>query len=144
MSSFLYTSFATKLLNGGAIDLDTDTIKMALCTVSYVPDQDAHDFFNDITNEVIGSVGYTTGGNALGSKTVTQDNANNRAVWDAADVSWAASTITARYGVIYKDTGSAATSPLIALVDFGQNVVTVLSTFQVTFNVDGILKLTIV
>lgn len=143
MASFLYTSFATKLLNGGGIDLDTDTIKMALTTSSYTPNQDTHDFFDDVTNEVTGT-GYTAGGASLASKTVTQDDTNNRAVFDAADVTWATSTITARYGVIYKSTGTASTSPLIALIDFGVNVVTVASTFQVTFNVDGILKLSIV
>lgn len=142
MASFLYTTFTAKLLNGGAIDLDTNTIKVALCTSTYTPDQDAHDFFNDITNEVSGT-GYTAGGAAIGSKTVTQDNTNNRSVWDGADVSWSSSTITARYGVIYKDTGTASTSPLIALIDFGQDISSSASTFTVTFNVDGILRLTI-
>jgi hypothetical protein len=33
-----------------AIDWDTDAgIKIALTTSTYVPDQDAHDFFNDVT-----------------------------------------------------------------------------------------------
>lgn len=142
MSSFLYTSFATKLLNGGAIDLDTDTIKLALVKSAYVPDQDAHDFFNDITNETSGT-GYTAGGMALASKTVTQDNTNNRATFDANDVSWPNSSVTARYGVLYKDTGNAATSPLIALIDFLEDKVTSLSTFTVPWNAEGILSLAV-
>ncbi len=142
MASFLYTSFATKLLNGGGIDLDTDTIKIALCTSSYSPAK-THDFFDDITNEITGT-GYTAGGATLGSKTVTQDDTNFRAVFDAADATWASSTLTARYAVIYKSTGTASTSPLIAVIDFGTDYVTVGSTFQVTFNVDGILRLSIV
>jgi len=142
MASFLYTPFATNLLSGKNIDLDTDTIKIALVTSSYTPDK-THDFFNDITNEVVGT-GYTAGGATLASKTVTQDNTNFRAVFDAADATWSNSTITARYGVIYESTGVASTSPLIALIDFGSNIVSVGSTFQVSFNVDGILKLSIV
>ena len=33
------------------IDFNSDTIKAAICTSSYTPDQDAHDYFNDVTNE---------------------------------------------------------------------------------------------
>ncbi len=143
MASFLYTSFATKLLNGGGIDLDTDTIKLALTTSSYTPAK-THDFFDDITNELSTANGYTAGGVALGSKTVTQDDTSFFAVFDAADATWSNSTLTARYGILYKSTGTASTSPLIALIDFGADIVTVSSTFQVTFNVDGIVKLSIV
>ena len=142
MASFLYTPFATNLLSGKNIDLDTDTIKIALVSSSYTPDK-THDFFNDITNEVTGT-GYTAGGATLASKTVTQDNTNFRTIFDAADATWSNSTITARYAVIYESTGVAATSPLIALIDFGSNISTVAETFQVPFNVDGILKLSIV
>lgn len=142
MASLIYTSFPTKLLNGGGIDLDTDTIKCALVSSSYTPDQDAHDFFDDITNEVTGT-GYSAGGATLGSKTVTQSNSTNSVTFDAADATWASSTITARYAVIYKSTGTAATSPLICLIDFGSNISSSDSTFTVAFSADGILKLTI-
>lgn len=142
MASLLYTTFATKLLNGGGIDLDTDTIKVALVSSSYTPSQDAHDFFDDVTNEIIGT-GYTAGGATLGSKTVTQDNTNNRATFDAADATWSSSTLTARGAVIYKSTGTASTSPLIAYIDFGSDVSTSDSTFTLTFNSDGILRLSI-
>jgi hypothetical protein len=39
-------------------------------------------------------------------------------VIDSADISWVSSTITARWGVVYKSTGTGATSPLLALIDF--------------------------
>ena len=48
----------------GSIDLDTNTIKVALVTRPIRPNQDAHDFFDDITNEVSGT-GYTAGGASL-------------------------------------------------------------------------------
>lgn len=142
MASFLYTSFATKLLNGGGIDLDSGTIKMALVDDTYVPNQDGHDFFNDISGEVVGT-GYTAGGQALGSKTVTQVDASNWSIFDAADPSWPSSTLTARRGILYNDTGTPATSALIACVDFGSNQSTSLSTFTIPFNADGILRLAI-
>jgi hypothetical protein len=126
-------------MNGG-IDLDTDTIKVALVTSTYTPDIDAHDNFDDITNEVTGT-GYTAGGATLGSVTVTVDNTDDEGVFDAADTSWTSSTITARGAVIYKSTGTASTSKLICYVDFGSNITSTASTFQITWNSEGILNL---
>lgn len=41
-----------KALAGGLVDFDSDTIKVSLHTSTYTPDQDAHDFQDDLTNEV--------------------------------------------------------------------------------------------
>ena len=60
MASALYNSFKKKIMDG-SIDLDTDTIKIALCTSSYTPNIDTHDFFDDITNELSTASGYTAG-----------------------------------------------------------------------------------
>src|SRR3712207_1302567 len=72
MANVIYNSFKRNIMSGG-IDLDTDTIKVALVTSSYTPDQDAHDNFDDVTNEVSGT-GYTARGVTLGSVTVTIAN----------------------------------------------------------------------
>ena len=103
------------------IDYDTDTVKAMLCTSSYVPAQDSHRYKSSVTNEVTGT-GYTAGGVTLASKTVTYDGPSNTLTLDCADPSWSASTITARYLVFYVSTGTDATSPLIAYVDFGADV----------------------
>lgn len=59
---------------------------------------------------------------------------------DAADPSWANATFTARYGVVYDSTpGSAATNPLIGLLDFGSDVSPSAATLSITFDSDGIL-----
>lgn len=117
-----------------------DTIKVALVTSSYTPNFDTHDFFNDVTNEITGT-GYTAGGATLGSQTITLDTTNDRLVFDGADTSWASSTLTAYAAVLYKDTGSAATSPLIAYVDFGSNRVSDGGTFQIQWSASGILTI---
>jgi hypothetical protein len=137
MASLIYNDFKESIMNG-SIDLDTDTIKVALVTSSYTPDQDTHDFFDDVTNEITGT-GYTAGGATLASKTVTQDNTNNRGVFDAADPSWASSTLTARGAVIYKSTGTPGTSRLICYIDFGQDYTSANGTFSIVFHADGIL-----
>ena len=137
MASLTYTSFKKNIMNG-VIDLDSDTIRVALVTEDYTPDQDAHEFFSDVDNEVVG-VGYTADGAEIENKTVTQDDANDQGIFDGDDVAWTTSTITARAGVIYKDTGVAATSPLIRYVDFGEDKTTAGTTFTITWNVTGIL-----
>jgi hypothetical protein len=126
----------------GTIDLDTDTIKVALVLSTYTPDQDNHEFFDDVTNEHAATGNYTAGGNEINNKAVTQDNTNNWGKFDGDNVEWANSTITnARAGVIYKDTGTAATSPLIRYHDFGANKSTVGTTFKITWDAtNGILN----
>jgi hypothetical protein len=133
----LYGSFPAKLANK-EINWSSDTIKVALCTSTYTPDQDVHDYFNDVTNEVTGT-GYTAGGATLASKTVTYTAGTNTQTFDAADTSWTSSTITARYAVIYDATpGTAATNPLIGYVDFGADVVSSSGTFSITWDAAGI------
>lgn len=139
MADIIFNNFK-KLIMNGSIDLDTDTIKVALVTSSYTPDQDTHDFFDDVTNEVVGT-GYTAGGAALANKTVTADNTDNEGVFDADDVSWTTSTITARAAVLYKSTGTASTSALICYIDFGANKISTAGTFTIAWNAEGILNL---
>lgn len=139
MADVIYNSFKAKIMDG-SIDLDTDTIKVALVTSSYTPDQDTHDFFDDVTNEVTGT-GYTAGGASLASKVVSQDNTDNEGVFDAADVTWASSTITARGAVVYKSTGTASTSPLICYLDFGSDQSSSAGDFTIQWNSEGILNL---
>lgn len=140
MADVIYNSFKAKIMDG-SIDLDTDTIKVALVTSTYTPNQDTHDFFDDVTNEVSGT-GYTAGGATLASKTVTADTTDNEGVFDAADVTWASSTITARGAVIYKSTGTASTSALICYLDFSTDQSSSSGDFTIQWNAEGILNLT--
>lgn len=125
------------------VDLGSDTLKVMLCTSSYTPDQDTHQYKSSVTNEVTGT-GYTTGGATLSSVTVTYDADSNTVTLDAADPSWSDSTITARYAVFYDDTPSTAeTKPLISYVDFGENVSTTAGTFTITLDSDGVATVTV-
>jgi len=124
-----------------AIDFLSDTIKVSLHTSTYTPAQDTDEFWDAATNEVSGA-GYTTGGATLGTKTLGYTAGTNVIKFDAADTSWASSTITARYAVIYKDTGTPSTSPLLGYVNFGADVVTSNGTFQITWDAAGIFTIT--
>lgn len=140
MANQLYNNFKKNIMNG-AIDLDTDTIKVALVTSAYTINIDTHEFFSSITNEVSGT-GYTAGGKTLTTPAVTEDTTNDRGVFDADDVSWTTATITARAAIIYKSTGTSSTSPLIGYVDFGSDQVSTAGTFTISWNASGIVLLT--
>lgn len=124
------------------IDVDTDTIKVMLCTSTYTPDQDAHSYKSSVTNEVTGT-GYTAGGTTLGSVSVAYSAGTNTFTIDAADVSWASSTITARYAVIYDSTPATdATRPLLGYVDFGADVSSSGGSFDIVWDSAGIFTVT--
>jgi len=142
MPSKLYGNFLIKALNK-EVDFDTDTIKVALLSSSYTPDQDVHDYFNDVSTYEVSGTGYTAGGNTLASKTVTYDSANNVIVLDAADTTWASSTITARYAVIYDATGTSSTSTLIGYIDFGSDQSSTNGNFTITYDSTGIVRITV-
>lgn len=123
----------------------TDTIKVALVTSTYTVDQDAHEFFSSITNELATANGYTAGGVTLGTKSVAVDTATNQTRFIAAAAVWTATagnSITARKAIIYKSTGTAATSPLLGWVDFGVDVPATGDTFTITWDATGVLRIT--
>lgn len=122
------------------VDWLGDTIKVSLHTSSYTPSQTTHCYYSDLTNEVTGT-GYTAGGATLGSTTATKSSLT--VSLDAADTSWTTSTITARYAVIRKDTGSSATSPVLGYVDFGADQSSTAGTFTITWDSTGIFVWTV-
>lgn len=140
MASLIYNSFKRDIMNG-ALDLDTDTIKVMLVTSSYAADQDAHTKRSDITNDVVGT-GYTAGGSALANKAVTVDNTDNEGVFDADDLTWSTSTITARGAVLYKSRGGASSADeLLCYIDFGADKSSSAGNFTLQWDAEGILNL---
>lgn len=125
---------AKKKLLDGDIDLVNDTIKLMLLTSSHTPNIDTEEFIDDVSaNEVSASGTYSAGGGTLGTKSVTVDTTNDRAYFDAADVSFTSATITARYAYLYKDTGTPGTSPIIGYYDYLENKSSTSGTFTHSF-----------
>jgi len=137
-----YNKFKENQIDGDAvIDFDTDTIKVMLVSSAYVPNVATHDFKDDVTNEVAGT-NYVAGGVALASKTVVL--AGSVVTFDAADATWLQSLAgfsNARYGVMYKDTGVAATSPLIGYLNFVTDKGNVSGDLVIQWSASGIFAL---
>ena len=139
ITTSVYNTYKSDLFSGN-IDHVNDVIKVALVTSSYSVDVDAHEFFDDITNEITGT-GYTAGGVALTSKTVTTDDTDNEGVFDAADASWPTATFTTRGAVVYKVGASDATSPLMFYINFGQDESPSAANFNVVWSSDGVANI---
>lgn len=138
MSAF-YLSGKKKVMEG-SIALLTDTIKVAFMAPSYTPNIDTEDFYDDISASIAaGSEDQT-----LASKALNIDTANDRVEFDAADISIASETIAGGTDmmVIYKDTGVAGTSPLIAYIDIVEGTLSpVNGTLSITWNAEGIFAI---
>lgn len=140
MADVIFNSFKRDIMNG-SLDLDSDTIKVMLVTSAYTPDQDAHTKRSDVTNEVSGT-GYSAGGASLANKSVSADNTDNEGVFDADDLTWGSSTITARGAVLYKSRGGASSADeLICYIDFSADKVSSGGNFTIQWNAEGILNL---
>lgn len=115
------------------VDLEADTIKIALYDTNHSFTASDTDFTTD--NELAATGGYTSGGNTLGSKAVTEAATTK---WDAADTAWTSATFTAFHAVIYDSTAS---NDLIASIDFGGGKTVAAGTFTIQFDVSGIITL---
>lgn len=106
MANALYAKGKEKIL-AAAINFPSDTIKVALVNNSYAQNLAVDEFYSDISTYVVDTP------ETLASKTTTAG------VFDAADATFVAVAggSTCEAVVIYKDTGVAGTSPLIAYLD---------------------------
>jgi hypothetical protein len=91
---------------GTAIDLESDTIKAALIDTGTYTYSTAHEYYSDLSG-VVGTPQTITTPALLSDITFDGDNVTYTSVSGA----------TVEAIVIYKDTGTAGTSPLIAYLD---------------------------
>jgi hypothetical protein len=111
MANGLYDKGREKFLTA-SVSFSADTIKVALVdTALYTVNLTTDEFYSSVTSAVVGTP------QTLGTKTTTAG------VADAADVTFTAVTgASCEAVVIYKDTGAAGTSPLIAYIDTATNL----------------------
>ena len=142
MASKVYGN-AIKAAFNKEVDWDSDTIRVMLVSSAYTPNQDGHDYVDDVRANEVSGTGYTAGGAALGGKTAIYDAATNTVKFDANDVTWAGSTITARYAVVYDDSGATdAQKALIAYHDFTTDRASSNGEFVLRWGADGVFSAT--
>jgi hypothetical protein len=109
---------AIKSIVNKEVDWDSDTIKGALCASTHTPNQDTHQYASSLTNELTGG-GYAR--QTITGKTVVYDGPTNTLTLDCADITFPGVTTTDFRYLMFIDTqtGSDATSPLVAYTDFG-------------------------
>lgn len=130
----------TKLIMGG-LDLNSDTLKLALISSGYTFaashtqfDNGANDASDPSYNEVANGSGYATGGAALANPTLTTAGAVS--TFDADDVTFAALTKTFRGAVVYAvGTFEGIVNPVLLYVLFDDTPAD-----RVIDNVDYIVK----
>jgi len=135
MANFMYNTAKAKL-GDGTIDWDTSVIKVLLLDATGAAAADPDDTSIAVidTNEVTGT-GYTAGGATMTCSAPTVDTVNDWAEYDATDVTWSTSTITASGAVVYSG------DVPICFVDFGASKVSSAGDFTIQWHADGVFKL---
>lgn len=141
----LYDVFRRKQLSGnGAVNLTSLTIKLMLVTSGYTPNQNTHDFRDDLGATEVSGTNYTAGGETLSGVTVNLDGSGNIVI-DANDpAAWAQSGTgfsNARRAIIYIARGGASSADeLIAYSDdFGSDLGNSAASFQITLSASGLI-----
>jgi hypothetical protein len=140
----LYGLTLEKMLNATSLPtngLESETaVKVLMCTDSETPNFDTHNFRDDIAAEVTGT-GYSAGGVVITSTELTLSSGT--LTYDAADASWAASTIAnAMAGVGYFARGGASSADeLVFLSDFVSAASSSSGTFTIQWSASGIFTI---
>ena len=128
MANVIPFSFRNELLSGNHNFANGgDTFKLALYTAN--PYTTASTAYSSGAANQVGTsgTGYSTGGNTLGSQSVTTSSAV--AYVDFADSTWTSATFTAAFGVMYNSSDS---DKLVVDLDFGGSKTCTNGTFKVT------------
>ncbi len=133
MANALYPKWKEQLLQFTANNnLSAGTVKVALVTAGYTYSA-ANQFYSSVSASVVGTP------QTIGSKTFTNG------VFDGDNVTFTAVTGSQVVSlVLYIDTGSAATSPLVAFLDTGVTNLPVTPNggdITITWNASGIFAL---
>ena len=141
----IFSKFPLNLMKGKFGDLSSAdvTVKCLLMTSDATISQENWGTLTDVNTDghEVSGTGYTAGGAEAKTKAVTE--ATKVTTFDADDVTWTSSTITARYSILYLSTGTASTSYLIGYADFGADKSSSSGDFTVAWDDSGILTLTV-
>lgn len=136
MSNLLYNSIKTDIING-VIDFSQDQINTILVS-SYTPQTSSVTYANVSASEVVGAE-YTQNGKTLSGCSVSVSG--NVVYFDANDLTWSNSVITASGAIIMKIESPISESKLIGYVDFNGDKIASLEDFTIQWSPNGILTI---
>jgi len=125
-----------------------ETWKLMLLKNTHTPNASTQRYVSDVVAHEIADTGgvYTAGGVAIAGK-ASVEHIPSAGVYnyylDATDVVIGPeSTVTFRYGILYKNTGNPATSPIRAQIDFLHDQSVVNGTSTIVWNLLGVIYVT--
>lgn len=126
------------------MDLSADTFKVGLAaSSSNLATTLTPSAYSNVTGELSTANGYTAGGTAAGSPTVTGGGATSTITFDTANVSWTASggSLVARYAFIYDDSSTPKQVMAYCLLDSTPADVTVVNGDTLTISIVNVFSL---
>lgn len=141
----LFFNVAKKGLMDGSIDLDTDDIRVALVMLNTTTDTqpEVTTVSGFTTLDECDATGYAR--QAIGGKAVTQDNANNRGVFNGNQVVFSGlsgnATRNIQGALIYKHVGADSSNIPICFSEFTTPVPKEATSITVPWHANGILYL---
>lgn len=138
----LYDSFMKNVADD-LVSLSTDTLKVALFTSTSNAEDLTNVEFADLTNEVAATNGYTSGGEILAGKTITEVAGVTTLNGTDFNITATGGSIIARFAVIYSDTSVGKKLVGYILLDTTPADITALDTqqFIIQWNANGILRI---
>ena len=112
----------------------TGTLKGAFMATDYTQDKETHQFWADVSADI--ATGTTV--RTIAGLDIRVDTANNRIEIDFADVTETPVTASTNKFLLYMDTGTTATSPLIACASISTTLSRVAGTLTLVINAEGL------
>ena len=134
----LIPKFVKKEITDGWVG---ETWKIMLLNNTHVPNAATQQFVSDVVSDEVAASGvYSAGGVAIAGK-VSMADGNNYSLNADDLVLGPGTTLNYRYGILFKDTGNQATSPIRAQIDFLTDQIVTNGTSTIQWNALGIIYL---
>ena len=142
MATFVFFDEFARHLGEGKHNLDTNTLKIALVSSASGVDQSADTVLADIT-QISGGTGYTTDGVTLTTDPTWEETSAGSGTWrlvtpDLTLTASGAGMGPFRYVVLFNDTQTSPSKPLIGYLDYSSDVtITSGNTFLIDVGTSG-------
>ncbi|BDZ68609.1 hypothetical protein [Methanobacterium ferruginis] len=140
LTAKVYGNFLKNAVNG---IIDLSRLRVILLANTYTPDQDYHEFLDDVNPHEVEGTNYVSGGQLLDNPTCTYDVSIHSVIIDCDDEIFSDVTITARYAIFYIDIVGENDNgkPLVGYWDLGEDETATSGSFRLTMDSTGVIKI---